>query len=55
MTLEEKAFALITVKTDEDKYEAVAKMTDKQKDIVIVCLMKVIQEQGFNLAGMKLQ
>ena len=55
MTLEEKAFVLITAKTDEEKYKAVAKMTDKQKDIVIVCLMKVIQEQGFSLAGMKLE
>ena len=54
MTLEEKAFSLITAKTDEEKNEAVGKMTDKQKDIVIVCLMKVIQEQGFKLAGMKL-
>ena len=54
MILGEKVSALLAAKTDEEKYEAVAKMTDKQKDIIIVSLMKVIQEQGFNMAGMKL-
>ena len=54
MTLGEKALTLMTAKTDEEKYAAVARLTDMQKDIMIVSLMKVIQEQGFNLDGVKL-
>ena len=54
MTLGEKALALIAAKTDEEKYAAVAKLTDMQKDIMIVSLMKVIQEQGFSLDGISL-
>ena len=30
MTLGEKVFALLAAKTDEEKYEAAAKLTDKQ-------------------------
>ena len=54
MTLGEKALTLIAAQTDEEKYAAAAKLTDKQKDIMIVSLMKVIQEQGFHLDGVGL-
>ncbi|MBP3508043.1 MAG: hypothetical protein J6K43_16805 [Lachnospiraceae bacterium] len=54
MTLGEKALVLILAKTDEEKYAATAKLTDKQKDIVIVSLMKVIQEQGFDMSSIKM-
>ena len=54
MTLGEKALTLIAAQTDEEKYAAVAKLTDRQKDIMIVSLMKVIQEQGFHLDGVGL-
>lgn len=39
----------------EEKYAAVAKRTDKQKDIMIVSLMKVIQEQGFDMSAIKME
>ena len=52
MTIGDKALELIFAKTDEEKYAAVAKMTDKQKDIVIVSLVKVIQEQGFHMTNL---
>ncbi len=38
----------------EEKFAAVAKRTDKQKDIMIVSLMKVIQEQGFDMSAIKM-
>lgn len=42
MTLGDKALELLFAKTDEEKFAAAAKITDKQKDIVIVSLVKVV-------------
>ena len=54
MTLTEKIVSLIVAKTDKERYDAVASMTDKQKDIIIVSLVKVLQEQGINLTNMSI-
>ena len=54
MTLGDKALELLFAKTDDERFAATAKLTDKQKDIVIVSLVKVIQEKGFNMSEVEL-
>ena len=41
MNLQEKALELLLAKDDKAVYEAIAKLTDKQKDIMIATLVKI--------------
>lgn len=44
MTLEEKSFKILTAKTDKEIHDAISKLTDKQKDIVIFSFVKTIKD-----------
>ena len=44
MTLEEKSFKILTAKTDKEIYDAISKLTDNQKDIVIFSFVKTIKD-----------
>ena len=46
MALLDKAMAILMTKNDDDLYEEISKLTDKQKDIVIASLVKVIRENN---------
>lgn len=44
MKSEEKVFKILMAETDDDIYEAIGKLTDKQKDIVIFSLVKTLKD-----------
>ena len=44
MTSEEKVFKILMAETDDDIYQAIGKLTDKQKDIVIFSLVKTLRD-----------
>ncbi len=46
MALLDKAMAILMTKNDDDLYKEISKLTDKQKDIVIASLVKVIRENN---------
>ena len=44
MTIQEKALKIIHAENDEELYEAVRQLTDKQKDCMIVSLIKIMKQ-----------
>ena len=44
MKIEQKVIKLLTAETEKDVYDAIATLTDNQKDIMIASLVRLLKE-----------
>lgn len=54
MTSTEKVMEILKACTDEEMYEAIGEMTSNQKDVLVVSLIKLMEQQGLNIRALSM-
>ena len=54
MTSTEKVMEILKAFTDEEMYEAIGEMTSNQKDVLVVSLIKLMEQQGLNIRALSM-